>query len=75
MTGMPEPPPPTELTYGQYQGWNCCWCGTSLKDGGVEAGVSRGEAGTYVLDIEVYACEPCAASRGTLSPTSLGAAP
>jgi hypothetical protein len=52
------PPPVTELTYGQYQGWNCCWCRARLTNGGVSAGVSRGEAGTYVLDIEVYACGP-----------------
>lgn len=57
------PPPPTALTHGQYQGWNCCWCRASLKNGGVSAGISRGSIGAHALDIEVYACQPCHTSR------------
>ncbi|NUO42441.1 MAG: hypothetical protein HOV82_10415 [Streptomyces sp.] len=55
----PEPPPVLELNYGQYQGWNCCWCGASLKGGGQPAGISRGNSGAHHLDINVYACSPC----------------
>jgi hypothetical protein len=59
MTGQPKPPPATELTRAQYSGWACCWCGTSLKHGGVSAGRSRGRLGAHVLDVEVYACRWC----------------
>lgn len=52
----PTPPPATELTYRQYQGWDCCWCGASLSAGGVSAGISRGTVGAHKLDVEVYAC-------------------
>ncbi|UOB09050.1 hypothetical protein MQE23_08295 [Streptomyces sp. HP-A2021] len=54
----PAPPPPTELTYGQYSGWNCCWCNASLQAGGVSAGVSQGGIGAHGLDVEVYECGP-----------------
>ena len=55
---LPAPPPVTELTYSQYQGWTCCWCRARLTKGGVPAGISRGHSGAYVLDIEVYSCGP-----------------
>ncbi|OUC95100.1 hypothetical protein CA983_33995 [Streptomyces swartbergensis] len=54
----PTPPPVTELTYGQYQGWHCCWCSASLRGGGVPAGIAPGQAGAYDLSINVYACGP-----------------
>ncbi|MEU1304303.1 MULTISPECIES: hypothetical protein [Streptomyces] len=62
MTPRREPPPATSLTYAQYAGWACCWCGTSLLDvtGAVSAGIARGQAGAHVLDVEVYACPGCA---------------
>lgn len=56
-------PPPTELTYRQYQGWHCCWCSASLMSGGFSAGISRGGVGAHKLDVEVYACQRCTASR------------
>jgi hypothetical protein len=58
MTWQPEPPPPTELTHGQYSGWNCVWCNASLKEGGASAGVSRGDVGACNLDTQVYDCGP-----------------
>jgi hypothetical protein len=75
MTCRPTPPPVAELTHGQYSGWNCCWCNTSLKAGGVSAGISRGEAGSYVLDMEVYACGPRCPKRrrSTKTPDTSGA--
>jgi hypothetical protein len=67
MTLSAPPPPATDLTLRQYQGWDCCWCGASLlKKGGVSAGISRGSVGAHNLDIEVYACQPCAALRTPL---------
>ncbi|WP_157852688.1 hypothetical protein RFN58_06730 [Streptomyces iakyrus] len=57
------PPPVIELTYGQYQGWNCCYCNSSLAGGGLPAGTSRGNSGAHHLDINVYACPPCTAAR------------
>lgn len=44
-----------ELTFAQFQGWACCWCGTSLWNaiGGVSAGRSQGRQGA---SIEAYAC-------------------
>jgi hypothetical protein len=63
MTALPTPPPTSELTYGQYQGFNCCWCNTVLTTGAVEAGVSRGGVGAHVHDNLVYACRDCVAAR------------
>lgn len=63
MTDLPTPPPTSELTYGQYQGFNCCWCNTKLTTGAVEAGVSRGGVGAHVHDNRVYACRDCATAR------------
>ncbi|MDX2759156.1 hypothetical protein PV729_45060 [Streptomyces europaeiscabiei] len=72
MTTLPSPPPTSELTYGQYQGWNCCWCGVRLTTGAVEAGVSRGGVGAHVHDNRVYACPDCAARVGLTETTSTG---
>ncbi|MFC8201265.1 hypothetical protein ACFUTV_38595 [Streptomyces sp. NPDC057298] len=58
MTWRPKPPPATQLTYAQYSGWDCCWCGKRMWRGAVSAGISRGSQGACVLDIEVYACGP-----------------
>lgn len=56
----PEPPPVQELNRAQYDGWACCWCAKELWSGAVSAGISRGQQGAVVLDIEVYACAECA---------------
>ena len=64
MTTLPSPPPTSELTYGQYQGFNCCWCNTVLTTGAVDAGVSRGGVGAHVHDNRVYACPTCAYING-----------
>lgn len=64
MTTLPAPPPTSELTYGQYQGFNCCWCNTRLTTGAIEAGVSRGGVGAHVHDNTVYACPDCAERLG-----------
>ena len=53
------PPPVTQLTHGQYSGWNCVWCNASLRGGGTSVGISRGASGAHCLDVEVYACQPC----------------
>lgn len=58
------------LTYAQFSGWACCWCGTSLlRAGGISAGVARGSSVAHILDVEVYACAACAAAT-TISPPS-----
>ncbi|MFF6780587.1 hypothetical protein [Streptomyces sp. NPDC012510] len=56
-------PPATELTHGQYTGWNCVWCDTRLTTGAVSAGKARGSSGAHNLDTEVYACPDCATAR------------
>lgn len=50
------PPPAADLNAEQYSGRACCWCGKPLWRGAVSAGISRGQVGAVVLDIEVYAC-------------------
>jgi hypothetical protein len=55
----PKPPPVTELTKAQHDGWACCWCGMSLlKQGGRSAGRAEGSAGAHDLSVEVYECGP-----------------
>lgn len=63
MTSVASPPAVSDLSYAQYSGWACCWCGMCLLNvTGVEsAGIARGRQGAHVLDIEVYACSGCAA--------------
>jgi hypothetical protein len=56
VTWQPKPPPATELTRAQYDGYACCWCGTSLWQGAISVGRARGSIGAHVLDVEVYAC-------------------
>ncbi|MEU0659650.1 hypothetical protein [Streptomyces lavendulocolor] len=51
-------PPPEELTFGQYKGWNCVWCGGAIEHGGRLVGITRGTNGAHDLDSEVYA-GPC----------------
>ena len=58
-----QPPPVSDLSYAQYSGWACCWCGTQLRHGAVSAGIARGRSGAHILDIEVYACPDCADAR------------
>ena len=60
MRNLPAPQPATELSYEQYSGRACCYCGTPLMHGRVSPGTSRGSQGACVLDIEVYACPDCA---------------
>jgi hypothetical protein len=50
------PPPAAELTYEQYAGRACVWCGVRLTKGAVSAGIARGQLGAVCLDIEVWAC-------------------
>jgi len=60
VTWTPTPPPVSELSKAQYDGWACCWCGKDLLGvrGTVSAGIARGLSGVHVLDIEVWACGP-----------------
>lgn len=60
-------PAATSLTYRQYQGWDCVWCGKQLTTGAVSAGRAQGSSGAHDLSIEVYACPACAtpAHEGT----------
>ncbi|MFF4752639.1 hypothetical protein ACWD5R_11515 [Streptomyces sp. NPDC002514] len=71
MIPRPEPPPAASLTYAQYSGWACCWCGKSLLDvmGAQSAGFARGRSGAHVLDNEVYACPDCAGAPTTQLPS------
>jgi hypothetical protein len=54
-------PPADELTYAQYSGWACCYCGNSLMQGGRSVGRAQGKSGAHDLSIEVYACDPVCA--------------
>lgn len=56
MSARVELPPVEQLTYGQYNGLACVWCGTKLTTGAVSAGMARGQLGAHILDTEVYAC-------------------
>ncbi|MGW3724132.1 hypothetical protein [Streptomyces sp. NPDC000851] len=63
------------MTQAQYSGWACCWCGRSLREGGVSAGIARGRIAAHVLDIEVYACPPgvgCGPLHHTKTPAPAG---
>ncbi|MFE2040875.1 hypothetical protein ACFXAZ_08055 [Streptomyces sp. NPDC059477] len=79
MTGWPaRPSPAAALTRAQYSGWDCCWCGKPLKEGGVSVGIARGRLGAHVLDIEVYACPPgigCGPPHTTQTPGPGGPSP
>jgi len=61
----PEPPPVSQLSKAQYDGWACCWCGKDIWSGAVSAGIARGRQGAVVLDVEVYACASCAVAPET----------
>lgn len=56
MTARVELPPVEQLSYGQYNGLACVWCGIRLTQGAVSAGTARGQSGAHILDTEVYAC-------------------
>jgi hypothetical protein len=59
VTWTPRPPHVDRLTRGQYSGWNCCWCGTSLMSRGARsAGRAPGMSGAHDLSVEVYECGP-----------------
>lgn len=55
-------PSANDLTAGQHQGWNCCWCGKKLWVGAVSAGRAKGTTGKVPYSIEVYACPDCGVS-------------
>ncbi len=64
MTTAVTPPAAADLNRAQYSGWACCWCNTSLKEGGVLAGRAEGQIGAHDMSVDVYACPPCALLRG-----------
>lgn len=47
-----------DLSWEQYAGRACVWCGKPLTVGARSVGTARGREGVHVLDIEVYA-GPC----------------
>ncbi|MGA4864077.1 hypothetical protein ACPB9J_15670 [Streptomyces lavendulocolor] len=51
-------PPPWELTYGQYAGTHCVWCGGYIPSRARLVGISVGRSGVHVLDAPAYA-GPC----------------
>lgn len=53
-------PSALDLTFEQYSGRACVWCGKPLWKGARSAGRARGRKGAHVFDIEVYACADCA---------------
>lgn len=55
-----ELPDATKLSYWQYHGRACVWCGATLTTGAVSAGIARGRSGAHILDTEVWACPTCA---------------
>ncbi|WP_149827677.1 hypothetical protein [Streptomyces tailanensis] len=57
-------PAATSLTYGQYSGWDCVWCGKRLTTGAVSTGRAQGSSGAHDLSIEVWACPTCAYING-----------
>lgn len=63
-------PPVEQLSYGQYNGLNCVWCGVKLTTGAVPAGIAQGQSGAHILDTEVYACP--AHSDGLTDSSSTG---
>ncbi|WP_247192271.1 hypothetical protein [Streptomyces scabiei] len=63
----PEIPDVTELTYGQYRGWDCVWCEARLIRGAVRAGRATGFLGAHDMSTDVYACADCADTYGLTS--------
>ncbi len=60
----PEIPDATDLTPGQYRGWNCVWCSTRLTRGAVRAGRATGFRGAHDMSTDVFACPDCAERFG-----------
>ena len=61
-------PDATELTNGQYRGWNCVWCNQRLTRGAVPAGRATGYRGVHDMSTDVYACpDNCAPTAGGAS--------
>lgn len=56
----PALPSTSDLSYWQYKGWDCVWCGKRLTVGAVSAGIARGSSGAHVFDTKVWACPDCA---------------
>lgn len=56
MSGPRELPQVSVLSYWQYKGWDCVWCGKRLSKGAVSAGIAQGDNGAHSLDTEVFAC-------------------
>lgn len=65
----PALPATSDLSYWQYKGWDCVWCGIRLTVGAVSAGIARGSSGAHVFDTEVFACPGCATAR-SLTPST-----
>jgi hypothetical protein len=72
MSAPVELPATSELSYWQYTGWDCVWCGKRLTTGAVSAGIARGSSGAHIFDTEVYACPDCAAHLGLTETNSMG---
>jgi hypothetical protein len=62
MNAPRELPQVSVLSYWQYKGWDCVWCGKRLNKGAVSAGIAQGDNGAHSLDTEVFACPDCAAA-------------
>ncbi|MDX2837958.1 hypothetical protein PV377_02890 [Streptomyces ipomoeae] len=60
MTSPRPLPAATDLTHGQYRGWNCVWCDVRLTTGAVSQGRAEGWSGAHDLSAEVWACPKCA---------------
>lgn len=67
MSRGPAIPDATELTHGQYRGWNCVWCNIRLLRGAARAGRATGYLGVHDMSTDVYACPDCAKTH---NPTS-----
>jgi hypothetical protein len=65
MTVTRDLPDATELSNGQYRGWNCVWCDTRLLRDAVPAGRATGHLGVHDMSTDVYACPDCATTQTT----------
>jgi hypothetical protein len=58
--GLPIPPDADDLSFPQYQGWACVFCGASFMQGRRAQSVGRTRDRFGAPDVEVYACAgPC----------------
>jgi hypothetical protein len=56
MTARLQIPSAAELTFPQYQGWACVFCGASFMQGRRAQSVGRTRDRFGEPDVEVYAC-------------------